>query len=315
MKIGFVGLGKMGRRMVTKLYSETHEIVVWNRSPGPSQELLKECRGMDDGQSMVGRVSSVESLAELVTGLSRPRVVWMMLPAGQPTESAFGIISGLLDADDILIDGGNAHYRDTERRFGLLTQRRVRFLGIGVSGGIIAERQGYPLMAGGDVSAYEYVGPILESLSKPYGGHQYFGSGGAGHFVKMVHNGIEYGIMQSLAEGFEVLEKAPYKLDLANVARLYQKGTLVSGFMLDRVVEVLARSPNLATVSGVIAESGEARWMIDQASEEGVEVDIIRRSLDYRRQSQTDKRIQESFTAKLVAALRNAFGGHDLQKK
>ncbi len=315
MKIGFIGLGKMGRRMATRLFLEKHELVVWNRSPGPSQELVEECARLESKQPGVGRVSAAASLPDLVRGLPRPRIIWMMLPAGEPTGSVLGTVSDLLDNNDILIDGGNAHYKDTEARFRLLTEKKVRFLGIGVSGGIIAERQGYPMMVGGDRSAYDDIEPVLSSLARPSGGHQYFGTGGAGHFVKMVHNGIEYGIMQSLGEGFEVLEKAPYKLDLADVARLYQKGTLVSGFMLDRVVEVLERNPNLAGMRGVIAESGEAQWMIDQAREEKVEVDIIRRSLDYRKQSQTDTGVQESFTAKLVAALRNAFGGHDIQTK
>ena len=305
----------MGSRMVTKLLAQGHELVVWNRSAGPSQELLHEYERLSHGGATVGRVTVAESLAHLVGQLQRPRVVWMMLPAGEPTESMLGTISGLLEADDVLIDGGNANFRDTERRFIRLMEKGLRFLGIGVSGGIIAERQGYPLMAGGDRSAYEHVKPILDSLAKPSGGHQYFGTAGAGHFVKMVHNGIEYGIMQSLGEGFEVLEKAPYKFDMASVARLYQKGTLVSGFMLDRAVEVLERNPSLADMRGVIAESGEAQWMIEQASEEAVEVDIIRRSLEYRRRSQTDERIQESYTAKLVAALRNAFGGHEIQLK
>ncbi len=315
MKIGFVGLGKMGSRMVTRLFSDGHQVVVWNRSPGPAQELLEESIRLREAQPIEGQVTVAKSLTELADELPSPRVIWMMLPAGEPTELTTGATADLLTAGDVLIDGGNANYRDTERRFRLLAERGIRFLGIGVSGGIIAEKQGYPLMAGGDRSAYDHVEPILNSLSKPFGGHQYFGDGGAGHFVKMVHNGIEYGIMQSLGEGFEVLEKAPYRLNLVEVARLYQKGTLVSGFMLDRAAEVLERDPSLAGVRGFIAESGEARWMIDQASEERVDVDIIRRSLEYRKLSQTDQRIQASFTAKLVAALRNAFGGHDVQTK
>jgi 6-phosphogluconate dehydrogenase len=313
MKIGFVGLGKMGRRMVTKLFYDQHDIVVWNRSRAASDELAQECARLAMGTSAVGRVSAAASLADLVHGLPGPRVIWMMLPAGEPTGSVLAIIAELLAAGDILVDGGNAHYKDTEQRFRLLTERKIRFLGIGVSGGIIAERQGYPLMVGGDRSAYDHIVPVLESLASPSGGHHYFGTGGAGHFVKMVHNGIEYGIMQSLGEGFEVLEKAPYKLDLADVARLYQRGTLVSGFMLDRVVEVLERNPTLAGMRGVIAESGEAQWMIDQASAEAVAVDIINSSLEYRRRSQTDTKIQDTYTAKMVAALRNAFGGHDVQ--
>ena len=305
MKLGFIGLGKMGRRMVGKLLSEKHQVIAWNRSPAPGEELLAE----------FPLTSLAASLPDLVQRLPRPRVIWMMLPAGGPTEAVLEVLSGLVDSDDILIDGGNSFYKDTEKRFKILQERRIKFLGIGVSGGIIAEKQGYPLMVGGDPSAYEAIKPVLISLSKPHGGYDYFGTGGAGHFVKMVHNGIEYGIMQSLGEGFEVLQKAPYQLDLAKIARLYQKGTLVSGFMLDRTVEVLGKSPDLADIKGIIAESGEALWTVDQAREEGVEVDIINRSLEYRKKSQTDEKIQQSFTAKLVAALRNAFGGHEIQKQ
>jgi 6-phosphogluconate dehydrogenase len=312
MKLGFVGLGKMGSRMASKLFSESHELVVWNRSIDACERLMEDCRKFN---IVLDNIAITETLPELVQKLPQPRVIWLMLPAGEVTESVLGTLINLMTPGDILIDGGNSHFKDTEKRFQNLSARKIRFLGIGVSGGIIAEKQGYPLMAGGDVSAYEYIQPILVSLAKPNGGFEYFGSGGAGHFVKMLHNGMEYGIMQSLGEGFEVLHKAPYKLDLLKVARLYQRGTLVSGFMLDRAAEVFERDPNLNDIVGVIAESGEAKWTIEQAKEEGVEVDIIRRSLEYRQRSQTDKKIQGSFTAKLVASLRNAFGGHEVQKK
>jgi 6-phosphogluconate dehydrogenase len=313
MKLGFIGLGKMGSRMAGKLISEKHELSVWNRSPGPAEEFLEDCKKRGGG-TCDGLVIA-ENLPALVGNLVRPRIIWMMLPAGGPTESVLATLSTLVDSDDILIDGGNSFYKDTEKRFKDLKERKIKFLGIGVSGGIIAEKEGYPLMAGGDQSAYEYLKPILDTLSRPRGGHEYFGTGGAGHFVKMVHNGIEYGIMQSLGEGFGVLQKAPYQYDLLKVARLYQKGTLVSGFMLDRAVEVFERNQTLADIEGIIAESGEARWTVEQAQEEGVDVEIIRRSLEYRRRSQTDEKIQNAFTAKMVAALRNAFGGHDIQRK
>jgi 6-phosphogluconate dehydrogenase len=314
MKIGFIGLGKMGYRMSNKLLIEKHELIVWNRSPGPAEELLAEYRSRPSPKNS-GLLSIAGNVTELIEQLDHPRVIWSMLPAGGPTEVMIKTLSDLVEPEDILIDGGNSYFKDTETRYNDLQARNIKFLGIGVSGGIVAEKQGYPLMAGGDKSAYEYIKPLLDSLAKPGGGHEYFGTGGAGHFVKMVHNGIEYGIMQSLGEGFEVLHKAPYNLVLAKVARLYQKGTLVSGFMLDRAVEVLEKDPELDDVMGIIAESGEAVWTITQAREEGVEVDIINSSLEYRRRSQTDAKVQESFTAKLVAALRNAFGGHEVQRK
>ncbi len=294
MKVGFIGLGKMGGRMVEKLLKEGHEVVAWNRS---GHEL-----------------KNVETVEKLVKSLETPRVVWLMLPAGPATQDILNELLKLINKGDIVIDGGNANFKDTQRRFEEFKSKGIKFLGIGVSGGIIAFKNGYPLMAGGDKSGYDYIIPILDSLSKPNGGHEYFGTGGAGHFVKMVHNGMEYGIMQSLGEGFGVLEKSPYNLDLLKVARLYQKGTLVSGFMLDRAVEVLSNPSILSSIEGKIAESGEARWTVEQAKKEGVEVEIIERSLEFRKRSQTDSKVANSFSAKLIAALRNAFGGHEVKK-
>jgi 6-phosphogluconate dehydrogenase len=314
MELGFIGLGKMGLRMVHKLIDEKHDLVVWNRSSGVSETLLAEyTSGQSRGRK--GKLAVAKTVSGLVEILSRPRLIWTMLPAGEPTQTMIETLAAIIDPEDILIDGGNSNFKDTENRFNTLKSRNIRFLGIGVSGGIIAAQQGYPLMAGGDQSAYKYIVPVLDSLAKPNGGHDYFGAGGAGHFVKMIHNGIEYGIMQSLGEGFAVLQKAPYQLDLLKIARLYQKGTLVSGFMLDRSVEVLAKNPALSGINGIIAESGEAAWTIEQASAEDVEVDIISRSLEYRRKSQSDEKIQKSYTARFVAALRNAFGGHEIQSK
>lgn len=295
MKTGFIGLGKMGGRMVQKLLKERHEVVTWNRS----EHELK----------------NAETIEKLVKSLKAPRVIWSMLPAGPATENALIEIGKFISEKDIVIDGGNSNFKDTQRHYEQFRNKGVRFLGIGVSGGIVAATDGYPMMIGGDKSAYEFIKPILDSLAKPNGGHEYFGEGGAGHFVKMIHNGIEYGIMQSLGEGFEVLEKSPYRLDLLKIARLYQKGTLVSGFMLDRAVEALEKDPKLANIVGIIAESGEAKWTVETAKEEKVDVEIIQRSLEYRRRSQADPKIQKSFTAKLVAALRNAFGGHEVKKK
>lgn len=295
MEIGLIGLGKMGSRMVLKLLKEGHEVVAWNRS---KHEL-----------------KNVETIEKLVKSLEAPRVIWSMVPSGEATENILKEVSKFVQKGDIVIDGGNSHFKNTQKRSEKFKAKNVKYLGIGVSGGIIAATEGYPMMVGGDKSAYEFIKPILDSLAKPNGGHEYFGTGGAGHFVKMIHNGIEYGIMQSLGEGFGVLEKSPYKLDLVKVARLYQKGTLVSGFMLDRTVEALEKDSRMLQIKGVISESGEAKWTIDQARKEGVDVEIIERSLEFRKRSQTDSKVQNSFTAKLVAALRNAFGGHQVFKR
>jgi 6-phosphogluconate dehydrogenase len=304
MQIGFIGLGKMGYRMAGKLATDGHQIVVWNRTTETAQKFASQYKS-----------TSADTVEQLVGMLSAPKIVWLMLPAGTATESMLTRITPLLNSNDIIIDGGNAHFSETQARFEHFKQKGIRFLGIGVSGGIIAEKEGYPIMVGGDQSAYEEIKPILKSLSLPHGGYEYFGEGGAGHFIKMIHNGIEYGIMQSLGEGYEVLTKAPYQFDLQKVTALWQKGTLVSGFMLDRVAEAISADPTLREVDGVIAASGEANWTVDQATKEGVEVDIIKRSLEYRTRSQVDSNVASSYTAKLVAALRHAFGGHELKKK
>ena len=294
----------MGSRMVQKLYKENHEVSVWNRSPKTSEELTKELK----------ELSVSDSIEHLIVSLPKPRVIWIMVPA-VAVEEVLSEVKKYIESGDVVIDGGNSHYKDTEKRFEEFEKIGVHFLGIGTSGGILAVENGFPFMVGGSKEGYEVIKPILDTLSKPNGGHQYFGTGGAGHFVKMVHNGIEYGVMQSLGEGFEVLEKSKYKFNLLDVARLWQKGTLVSGFMLDRAKDALEKHGNLEDVVGVINASGEALWTIEAAKEEGVPVEIIERSLDYRKRSETDKKIQQSFTAKMVSALRREFGGHEVKEK
>ena len=189
------------------------------------------------------------------------------------------------------------------------------FVGIGVSGGVIAAKEGYPLMIGGNKEAYNLVQPILESLATPNGGHEYFGEGGAGHFVKMIHNGIEYGYMQAISEGFGVMNAAPYDLDLVKVANLYRKGTLVSGFMMDRTAEVLEDDPKLEKIEGYIEATGEGEWAVNQAKKENVPIEIIEKSLEFRVKSRQNPQIAASFAARVVAALRKAFGGHEVKVK
>ncbi|MEK7534268.1 MAG: phosphogluconate dehydrogenase (NAD(+)-dependent, decarboxylating) [Patescibacteria group bacterium] len=322
MQLGFIGLGKMGSRMASKLLRERHDVVVWNRSKKAVEELktqnsklkITPLRQGFEGQA-TQKLKVAKTIEELVKSLEKPRVIWVMVTAGEATENVLQEIGKFVEKDDVIIDGGNSYFKDTQRRYEELKTKNIKFLGLGVSGGIIAATNGYPLMAGGDKSAYDYIKPVLDSLAKPNGAHEYFGEGGAGHFVKMIHNGIEYGIMQSLGEGFGVLEKAPYKLDLLRVAGLWQKGTLVSGFMLDRVVEVLSKDQKLQDISGVIEESGEAGWTVEQAKEEGVPIEIIEKSLEFRRRSQKDSRVSASFAAKMIAVLRQVFGGHEVKKR
>lgn len=305
MKLGFIGLGKMGSRMVAKLASEGYELVVWNRTKEKAQEL----RVKHDNLQIA------DSVEDLVSRLSKPRVVWVMLPAGKTTEEILNLVEDDIEEGDILVDGGNAHYTDTQKRYEHFKEKGIKFLGIGVSGGIIAASDGYPLMVGGNKSAYEHIKPVLDSLAKPKGGHDYFGEGGAGHFVKMVHNGMEYGIMQSIGEGFGVLEKSPYNLDLVKVAKLYQKGTLVSGFMMERTIESLEKDPKLDSIDGYIEASGEGDWTVEEAKKNNLPIEVIETSLNFRAKSRADSEISSSFAARMVAALRNAFGGHAVKKR
>ena len=195
-------------------------------------------------------------------------------------------------------------------------EKGIKFLGIGVSGGVIAAKTGYPLMVGGNRYAYEHIAPILDSLSKPGGGHEYFGEGGAGHFVKMVHNAIEYGYLQAIGEGFGVLEKSPYALDLTKVANLYSKGTLISGFFMDRTVDALKDDSKLSKIDGTIGSASfETEWAIKQAKEEDVPIDVIEQSYQFRVKSREDNKISSSFAARLIAAIRFAFGGHEVKIK
>jgi 6-phosphogluconate dehydrogenase len=299
MIIAIIGLGKMGSRIAIKLHAEKHQVFAWNRTP-----------------KNISGIKSATTLQELVSKLSKPRIFWIMLPAGDPTQTAINELSKYLRKGDIVVDGGNANFKDTEKRFQKFKKTGIEFLGIGVSGGIIAAKNGYPLMVGGSKKAYLKIKPILDSLSKPNGGYQYFGEGGAGHFVKMVHNAIEYGYMQAIGEGFEVLDKSKYKFNLEQVANLYRKNTLISGFMMDRTQEVLDQDPKLKKLTGVIGRaSGETIWTIEEAKKMGIKLEIIEASLKYRFRSETDLTIQKSFTARMVSALRNAFGGHEIKKK
>jgi 6-phosphogluconate dehydrogenase len=306
MKLGLLGLGKMGSRMATKLLREGHDVTVWNRSP----------QAVHDLRTKLPDLSSADSIEKLVRGLEKPRIIWLMLPAGEATEFAISEVSQFVLAGDIVIDAGNSRYQDTERHFEDFKRKDIRFLGIGVSGGIVSVTEGYPQMVGGDRSAYDYITPILDSLAAPHGGHEYFGTGGAGHFAKMVHNGIEYPIMQAIGEGFGVMAESPYDLDLVKVAKLYQKGTLVSGFMMDRTVEALENDPRLESIAGVIGSaSGEALWTVEEAKSKGLPVESIEQAINFRKRSETEKDVQESFAARMVGALRIAFGGHPVKKK
>ena len=251
MKIGLIGLGRMGSGIARKLLNDGHEVSVWNRTPQAAEELRiknKELR-------------TAETIEGLIKQLEQPRIVWIMLPH-DVVDQMLDEIMKYLDRGDIVIDGGNSNYKDSDKRFAEFEKKDISFLGIGVSGGVEGERNGYALMAGGSIAGFQTIKPILESLSKPSGSFDFFGEGGAGHFVKMVHNGVEYGMMQSIGEGFEVLKKSKYKFDLSKVAKVFGKGTIVSGFLIDRAADELKKDPALAGFEGVIARGGEGDWTV-----------------------------------------------------
>jgi 6-phosphogluconate dehydrogenase len=245
-----------------------------------------------------------------------------MVLFGQPTEEVMTQLKTVVQKGDVVVDGANSFYKDTQTRSEEFEKQGIRFLGIGVSGGILAPDNGFPLMVGGNMSAYRYIETILDSLAKPNGGHEYFGTGGAGHFVKMVHNGIEYGMMQAIGEGFGVLQKGPYTMDLEKVASLWTKGTIVASFLMDRAKDALQKDPVLKKTGGYIEENGEAKWTIALAKKLQVPIQVIEDSLKFRIASQKIKKdlpagrqVQNSFAAKMVAALRHEFGGHKVKEK
>jgi 6-phosphogluconate dehydrogenase len=284
MNLGMVGLGRMGANMTERLREHGHTVETYART-NPER--------------------TANSLVELASKLPQPRVVWLMIPAGDPTENAFQTLVGLLEDGDIVVDGGNSNFRDSQRRAGAAKTRGIAFLDAGVSGGIWGLKEGYCVMVGGDAAAYKQVTPFLEDLTEP-GGHAHVGPSGAGHFVKMVHNGIEYGMMQALAEGFEIIQASEFPVNLHKVASLWQHGSVVRSWLLDLLVLALHEDPDLEKIRGYVEDSGEGRWTVTTAIDESVPAPAITLSLFARFASRQD----ESFAAKVNAALRNQFGGH-----
>jgi 6-phosphogluconate dehydrogenase len=282
-----VGLGRMGGNMTIRLREHGHEVATFAHH----------------GER------TAHSLAELVSQLEAPRVVWLMVPAGAPTEESVQELLGLLEAGDVIIDGGNSNFRESQRRATEAAERRLRFLDVGVSGGIWGRTEGYALMAGGDADAVELVRPAFEALA-PEGGYAHVGPSGAGHFVKMVHNGIEYGLMQAYAEGFDLMQASEFELDLAAVAELWRHGSVVRSWLLDLLARALEGDPGLERIRGYVEDSGEGRWTVEQAIDTAVPLHVITAALYARFASRED----ESFAAKVNAALREQFGGHAVKR-
>ena len=299
MKIGFVGLGKMGANMTERLLARGHSVVAFDVSPAAVA---------DAGR---GGAETAASLRELVSKLDPPRAVWIMVPAGEPTEETVWSLASVLAAGDVIIDGGNSHYTDSVRRARALKDHGLTFIDCGTSGGVWGLKVGYCLMIGGDKAAFERLEPVFAALAPP-DGYAHLGESGAGHFVKMVHNGIEYGLLQAYAEGFELLEaKTEYGLDPAAIARLWNQGSVVRSWLLELAETALGRSPHLRDIKGFVADSGEGRWTVQEAIDRAVPVPAMSLALFARFRS----REEESFGAKFIAALRNEFGGHEVKKE
>jgi 6-phosphogluconate dehydrogenase len=285
MKLGMVGLGRMGGNMTERLRRDGHEVETYART-APER--------------------TADSLIELATRLEQPRVVWLMIPAGDPTEHAFKTLLPLLEDGDTIVDGGNSNFRDSQRRAAEAKSKGVVFLDAGVSGGIWGLDNGYCIMVGGEEQGFQMVEPAIKTLA-PDDGYAHVGPSGAGHFVKMVHNGIEYGLMQAYAEGFEVMNASEFELDLHEIAGIWRYGSVVRSWLLELLYAAFEEEGNdLEKIAGYVEDSGEGRWTVFEAINESVPAPVISASLFARFASRQD----ESFGAKINAALRKQFGGH-----
>ena len=298
MKIGFVGLGKMGANMVERLLRGGHEIVAYDRSSDVVSEIGEKG----------GTVS--KSLAELVEKLPKRKIVWLMVPEGKPVEDSIADLVPLLKDGGIIIDGGNSNWRQTQTRAKELESKGIDYLDCGTSGGVWGLENGYCLMSGGKDSACKELEPVFKTLAPPEG-YLYCGPSGAGHFVKMIHNGIEYGMMQAYAEGFEIMEKSPFDLDILGISKVWQHGSVVRSWLLELAELAFAEDPKLSKIKSYVQDSGEGRWTVQAAMDFDVPAPIITLSLLARFQS----RQPDSFAMKVLAALRNQFGGHSIKRK
>jgi 6-phosphogluconate dehydrogenase len=319
-KIAMVGLGKMGANMTRRLLRGGHEVIAFDRDPAAVDSVAAE------------GAEAAASMADAVARLASPRVVWVMVPAGRVTDSVFAELAGLLSPGDVAIDGGNSHFKDDLRRAAMLQDKGIGYADVGTSGGVWGLERGYCLMIGAAPEVFALIEPVLRTLAPgPAGvepspgregrsgtaeqGYLHCGGAGAGHFVKMVHNGIEYGLMQAYAEGFDILKGAAstpatssyrYDFQLADIAEVWRRGSVVTSWLLDLTADALARSPGLAEYSGVVDDSGEGRWTVETAVEQAVPAEVLTASLYARFRSRQD----HTFAEKVLSAMRRGFGGH-----
>jgi 6-phosphogluconate dehydrogenase len=299
MDLVLAGLGRMGANMARRLHGAGHHVVTWNRSFEKTQTIMAE--GLDGADTPEAAVAK----------LPEPRIVWLMVPAGDATEATMEEFAALLRPGDTIIDGGNANFKDSRRRHALLAERGIHFVDAGISGGVWGLQNGYGTMVGGDRDAVAPLEPIFLALA-PQGGYVHCGPPGAGHYTKMVHNGIEYGLMQAYAEGFEILHASEYPIDLEAVARAWQHGTVIRSWLLELAGNAFAQhGADLADVRGWVADSGEGRWTVQEAMDLDVPAPVITLSLLTRFRS----RQEESFGGQVLAALREQFGGHAIRER
>jgi 6-phosphogluconate dehydrogenase len=298
MQLGFVGLGKMGLNMVTRLVAGGHEIIAYDRDAAATARATS-----------VG-ARGAPTLDALVAALSSPRAVWVMVPAGEPTESTISALADILSPNDVVIDGGNTNFHDDVKRAEALSARDLHYVDAGTSGGIWGLKEGYCLMVGGEEDVCIHLEPIFLTLA-PENGYLRVGGHGAGHYVKMIHNGIEYGLMQAYAEGFELMHASEYRLDVGAVASLWMRGSVVRSWLLELAARALAENPQLSGIEGYVEDSGEGRWTLHEGIDRAVALPVLAAALFTRFRS----RETNPFAERLLAALRNQFGGHAVKKR
>ena len=301
MELAMIGLGRMGGNIATRLLRGGHEIVAYDLNEDPIAAA--------EGEGAKG----ARTLEEVAEKLSAPRAAWVMVPSGNPTEDTIEKLTGVLSPGDIIIDGGNSNYKDSVRRAAELKEKGFRFVDVGTSGGVWGLAEGYSMMVGGDKEVVEPLFPIFETLAPaPDKGWGYVGPNGAGHFVKMVHNGIEYGLMQAYAEGFDLMQhKKEFDLDLTQISEIWRFGSVVRSWLLDLTAEALAENPTLEGIAAYVSDSGEGRWTVVEAIELGVSIPVISSALENRFRSQRES----PFGDKLLAAMRDQFGGHGVKRE